>query len=178
MSLVRRKCFISYHHADQDSVDSFIRNFDHGFDCFIARGLGQEMTNDIISSYNTDYVMRQIRERFLRDSTVTIVMLGRCTWSRRYVDWEIQSSLRQGAQTIPNGLLGVRLPSFRDNYPERFRQNLSDNWPLIDCYARHIDYPTNVHDLASAIDTVFERRTTHGHLIKNTGDRMINNRPC
>src|SRR6056297_2546912 len=103
MAIVRRKCFVSYHHEDQAEVNKFITDFDHEQDCFISRGLGQEMTDDIIDSTNTDYVMSQIRKRFLSDSTVTIVLLGKCTWARRYVDWELQSSLRRGENTTPNG---------------------------------------------------------------------------
>jgi hypothetical protein len=68
MAIVRRKCFISYHHADQREVDQFVRGFDHEHDTFIARGLGQEMSQDIIDSNDTDYVMRRIRELFLKDS--------------------------------------------------------------------------------------------------------------
>lgn len=67
MATVRRKCFISYHHADQDAVNRFIRDFDHDADCFIARGLGEEMSPDIIQSTDTSYVMRRIRERFLKE---------------------------------------------------------------------------------------------------------------
>ncbi|MBN1655077.1 MAG: TIR domain-containing protein [Deltaproteobacteria bacterium] len=48
-----------------------------------------------------DYVMRRIRDEHLRDSTVTIVMIGNCTWSRKYVDWELQASLRSGPIVIP-----------------------------------------------------------------------------
>lgn len=48
MAKVRHRCFISYHHVDQDEVDEFIRTFDHDRDAFIARGLGQEMSQDII----------------------------------------------------------------------------------------------------------------------------------
>lgn len=65
MAVVRRKCFISYHHADQQAVNQFVRDFDHEHDSFIARGLGEEMPGDIIQSTNTDYIMRRIRERFL-----------------------------------------------------------------------------------------------------------------
>ena len=124
MEQVRRKCFISYHHADQAAVSQFIRDFDHTHDCFIARGLGTEMPGDVIQSTNTDYVMSKIRERFLSDSTVTIVLMGGCTWSRRYVDWEIQSSLRRGQNVTPNGLLGIKLRSFT-SFPPRFENNLS-----------------------------------------------------
>jgi hypothetical protein len=42
------------------------------------------MEQDIIDIDNTDYVMRRIK-----DSTVTIVLIGKCTWARRSIDWEI-----------------------------------------------------------------------------------------
>ncbi len=112
MVKVRHRCFISYHHdLDEDAVDDFVRTFDHERDAFIARGLGQEMSQDIIDSDDTDYVMRRVRELYLEDSTVTLVLMGKCSWARRYVDWELQSSLRSGATVTPNGLLGIILPS-------------------------------------------------------------------
>lgn len=175
MIAVRRKCFISYHHADQDAVNSFVREFDHARDCFIARGLGEEMPGDVINSTNTDYVMAKIRERFLADSTVTIVLMGRYTWSRRYVDWEIQSSLRRGQTAIPNGLLGIKLPTFTE-FPQRFNANLSDDYPRLDCYARHVTYPVSTQMLMDAIEAAYQRRFTHAHLIVNPRDRMEYNR--
>lgn len=177
MATVRRKCFISYHHADQDEVSKFVRDFHHETGSFIARGLGQDMTDDIINSTNTDYVMSQIRSRFLSDSTVTIVLLGKCTWARRYVDWEIQSSLRRGENTTPNGLLGIKLPSF-SSFPSRFYDNLSSDFPRIDCYARHMSYPISTQSLVDGIEAAYLRRTSHAHLIENPRDRMSYNRQC
>lgn len=177
MAAVRRKCFISYHHADQAAVNQFVRDFDHTHDCFIARGLGEEMPGDVINSTNTDYVMAKIRERFLADSTVTIVLMGKCTWARRYVDWEIQSSLRCGPMTTPNGILGIKLPTFT-SFPERFKSNLSSDWPKKDCYARHMEYPTTIADLTAAIEAAYQRRATHAQLIVNPRERMSNNRTC
>jgi len=80
------KCFISYHAADKLAVESICQKFKGSF---IHRGI--QMENDIINSNNTDYVMIRIRELYLVDSTVTIVLIGKCTWARKYVDWEIQS---------------------------------------------------------------------------------------
>ena len=74
MAVVRRKCFISYHHADEDEVDQFIRDFDHEYDCFVARGLGNEMPGDVVQSTNTDYVMQRIRQLYLKGSTVTLLL--------------------------------------------------------------------------------------------------------
>jgi hypothetical protein len=178
MVTVRRKCFISYHHDDQEAVNRFVHDFDHERDCFIARGLGQEMSPDIIQSTNTDYVMRRIRELFLGGSTITIVLMGRCTWARRYVDWELQGSLRSGENITPNGLLGIKLPSF-GGFPPRFDENLiPPNSTKTDCYARHMSYPTSTQQLVDAIEAAYQRRTTHGHLISNPRDRMSNSRTC
>lgn len=77
---VHHKCFISYHHDDQDEVDKFITTFDHEKNVFIACGLGLGMAQDIIDSKDTDYVMKRIRELYLKDSTVTMVPMGKCTW--------------------------------------------------------------------------------------------------
>ncbi len=87
---VRHKCFISYHKDDQTAVDEFCDQFEGSF---IRRGIAME--DDIIDSDDTDYVMRRIRELYLQDSTVTVVLIGRCTWARRFVDWEVQSSLQR-----------------------------------------------------------------------------------
>lgn len=177
-----RRCFISYHHADQVEVDTFIRTFDHAWDVFCARGLGQEMTQDIIDSMDTDYVMSRIRSEYLKGSSVTMVMIGRCTWARRYVDWEIQASLRQGISIVPNGLLGIKLPSYQGTgFPERLNANLLDEDEKrrgLDCYARVIGYPTSVTALADEIEAAFQRRSTHTHLIKNARDRFGYNRTC
>ncbi|MCE7518230.1 TIR domain-containing protein [Halomonas titanicae] len=181
MAIVRRKCFITYHHADQDEVSQFVRTFDHVKDAFIARGLGREMSDNIIQSTNTDYVMNQIRQLYLGNSTVTLVMLGKCTWARRYVDWEIQSSLRQGEITTPNGLVAIKLPSFEKDQkilPERLSNNLLQNGSHEDCYARCIEYPRTTEQLVNAIEAAYQRRTTHRKWIVNPRDRMSYNRKC
>ncbi len=136
------------------------------------------MPEDLINSSNPDYVMSRIRELYVSDSTVTIVMLGQCTWARRYVDWEIQASLRQPENSLPNGLLGIKLPTFTQ-YPERFNNNLTAQGDTPDQnYAGHIDYPTTLQALENAIEWAFNRRTTHAKYIKNSRERFTNNRAC
>jgi hypothetical protein len=181
LGTVRRKCFISYHHADQAEVDQFIRTFDHQHNLFIARGLGAEMATDIINSTDTDYVMRRIRELYLSDSTVTLVMLGRCTWARRYVDWEIQASLRISQTSLPNGLLAIKLPSYPGaggEFPGRLNFNLKQDPAQEDCYARWMNYPTTAQNLMVEIESAYQRRFTHQKWIRNPRDFMRNNRQC
>src|SRR6266851_4930923 len=134
---IRRKCFISYHHEDQLYTDAFVKAFDDTHDVFIARQLGS-MPEDVINSTDTDYVMGRIRADYIKDSTVTIVLAGKCTWARRYVDWEIQASLRSGETITPNGLLGIKLPPFT-SWPERLNSNLLHEGQT-DCYARWLTW--------------------------------------
>jgi len=179
MSVVRHKVFISYHHDDQDEVEKFIETFDHQRKVFIVRALGVGMEQDIIDSDDTDYVMRRIRELYLKDSTLTIVLIGKCTWARRYVDWEIQASLRHGETVTPNGLLGIKLPSYnKSGYPDRLNKNFKQNDQQKDCYARVIDYPTRKDTLANRIEDAFQSRTSRAHLIVNPRDRFKYNRTC
>ncbi len=173
------KVFISYHHKDQKQVDNFINTFDNQRNGFIVRGVGIEMDNDIINSDNTDYVMRKIRERYIKDSTVTIVLIGSETWSRRYVDWEIQASLRHGVTQskeviLPNGLMGIRLSSSYKQ-PERFALN-REKGPNDDYYARLYDYPTSVTDLKLWIEDAYNARWSRQNLIVNPRDRYRYNR--
>src|SRR5205809_7957009 len=100
----RRKVFISFYQGDRAEVDDFIYQWSDLEEVFIPKALGTFDNEDFINSTNPEYVMGQIRKNYLGDSTVTIVLLGICTHSRRYVDWEIKSSLRQGLSYISNGL--------------------------------------------------------------------------
>jgi len=182
MSEVRHKVFISYHHDDQDEVEEFIETFDHERKVFIARALGVGMEQDVIDSDDTDYVMRRIRELYLKDSTVTIVLIGKCTWARRYVDWEIQASLRHGDIVTPNGLFGIVLPSAGKNpiAPDRLKKNLPDKFGDKEYpgYAQWYVYPKQKDSLSNWIEDAFQARINRVHHIANPRERYINDRKC
>lgn len=174
MSFVKRKVFISHHKGDRVEVDEFISGFDS---VFIPKVLGANDNYDFINSTNTDYVMQRIREKYLMDSTVTIVLLGSCTHSRRYVDWEIKSSLRQG-ELMPNGLIGIVLPS--RNNKAILPRRLKDNWSKEsqDCYARFKPYPSSELNLFKWIEDAYRARTARAHLIDNSREMMKYNEKC
>ncbi|MBK3629662.1 TIR domain-containing protein [Streptomyces sp. MBT49] len=172
----RRKCFISYHHDDEAEVRDFIQAFDHMRDTFIARGIGAGMPGDVLNSVKRDYIMRRVRESYLRDSTVTIVMIGRCTWARRYVDWEIASTLRNDARNTRSGLLGIVLPSAAGapRAPVRLSDNLGN--AAAPGYARWYHYPKSAISLSSMIEEAYSMRAE----IMPNNSRLLfsNNREC
>lgn len=170
----RKKVFISHYKGDQNEVDNFIKEFST---VFIPKVLGANDNYDFINSTNTDYVMQRIREKYLEDSTVTIVLIGSCTHSRRYVDWEIKSSLRQGQYT-PNGLIGILLPSQGNSAP--LPPRMKANWAKgeSDCYAQYRVYPCSKEKLSLWIKDAYQARTSRAHLIQNSQDMMKYNGVC
>lgn len=173
----KRRVFISHFRRDRDEVDTFIRQFAVRDKVFTPYVLGANNNDDFIDSTNTDYVMTQVRKKYLQDTTVTIVLVGSCTHSRRYVDWEIKTSLRQGQYT-PNGLMGIILPSQGSScyMPPR----LQENWTKehANCYARYWVYPSSAQELGGWIEDAFSARTSRTHLINNAQDMMRYNARC
>lgn len=155
----KRKVFVSYHHDDQDEVEDFLSEFE---DSFTAKVLGVSDEDDFIESDDSDYIMRRIREKYLTDSTVTIVLIGSCTWSRKYVDWEIASTLRNDTNNKRSGLLAVTLKSLANeskSLPDRLADNDerdSDGDQI--GYARWMKYPTSASSLETWIEDAYDQR--------------------
>ena len=173
----RHKCFVSYHQKNESEVEAFIEKFG---EVFIAKVLGVSNDDDFVNSTKTDYVMRQIRETYLTDSTVTLVMIGKCTWARRYVDWEIAATLRNDPKNKRSGLLGIVLPSASSTTTSPRRLNI--NVPKLGGkgYARRIAYPGTKARLKSSIEDAFTARSIYARysLIKNPSDLFKYNRTC
>jgi hypothetical protein len=173
----KRKVFISFYQGDRTEVDNFIEKWSDREGVFTAKALGTSDNDDFINSDDPEYVMTQIREKYLGDSSVTIILIGTCTHSRRYVDWEIKSSLRRGSYT-PNGLIGIVLPSKGDSahLPPRFK----DNWTTgeANCYARYRSAPTSADQLGEWIEDAYAARTSRAELINNPQEMMKYNAKC
>lgn len=72
--------------------------------------------NSPINSTDPDYILRKIREDYLRDSTVTVFLIGSRSaenlgsWEQQYIKGELQASLYNGSGNTKSGILGVVLP--------------------------------------------------------------------
>ncbi|MFD6613170.1 TIR domain-containing protein [Micromonospora chalcea] len=126
--------------------------------------------------------MDVIRDDYLADSTVTIVFVGKCTWPRKFVDWEVYSSLRSDRNNRLNGLLAIELPSAADvssKLPARVRKNvIKDARGNNIGYARYKVYPSSDSTLRRWIEDAFQARTTRNDLIVLGGPRRKANSAC
>ena len=174
---IKRKVFISYYHGDQEEVNEFVRDFS---DVCIFKTVGVKDGDFDFDSNNPQYIMRKIREEKLEDSTVTIVLVGSCTHSRRYVDWEVKASLQQG-DSLPNGLIAINLLSM-GNYsglPDRVSENIKRDKNKNDIgYARYYIYPRTKEELRKWVEDAYSARINRANLIKNSKDMMKYNGKC
>ncbi len=121
----KRKVFISYHHrGDQGGFDRFTQLFAEQYEIFYDNSLDGRIRSD-----DPEYVNREIREEHIVGSSVTIVLCGAESWKRKYVDWEIHSTLYH-----EHALLGIALPTaVRGNQggiivPNRLHDNIQNGF--------------------------------------------------
>lgn len=101
------KAFISYHHARDQWAKDQLQKWAHEFRLFEDCSVN---TREIEDGLPTETIRGKIRDEYLRDSTVTIVLSGLETRRRKHVDWEIYSSMRDGALNAKSGILVIQLP--------------------------------------------------------------------
>lgn len=154
----RHKVFISFHSVDIDYKKKFETLFSSIYDIMVSNSVSE---GDIGDGLKTETVRQKIRDEYLRDSTVTVVLIGKETWQRKHVDWEIASSLRHTDFNQRSGLLGVFLPthpSYGKNTFNKFTipPRLSDN--VISKFAKLYDWNENPSLVQSWIHQAFEER--------------------
>ena len=101
------RIFVSYHHDnDQEFKEKLVR-FGEGNGIFIDQSVD---TGDIDEDLPDERIREKIRDEYLRDTSVTIVLVGTETWGRKHVDWEVYSSMFDGAVNKKSGILVINLP--------------------------------------------------------------------
>ena len=150
------KVFISHHHRNDQWYKEKLVEFGKRHSVFVDRSVD---TGDIPDDWTDEQIRREIRDRYLRESTVTVVLVGKETKRRKHIDWEIHSSMYDGTVNHQSGIVVINLPGISDDQ----------------CHAAHGDeekrllYPeieswTHIEDRAE-----YERRYPH------MPDRIIDN---
>ena len=175
----KHKVFISYHVEDQAYKDRFVSIM---ADYMVDKSVN---TGDIVdSNLHLDEIRRRIRDNFIADATVTVVLISACTWRRKHVDWEIGSSLRGTNKNRRCGLLGIVLPNHPDYGTGKYNlrllpPRLADNCEGGDPYALVRKWPRgNLRERTRRtyqwIHEAFERR--NGTPPKNGRRQFAKNR--
>ncbi|CCI31459.1 TIR domain-containing protein [Microcystis sp. T1-4] len=140
-----RKVFVSYsHRLDQQAADDFRKIFADERDVFIDKSIRED-----IGDLQAESIKARLSS-LIKDSTVTVVLIGQETGGRSWVDWEIYHSLRKSYGNTRNGLLGIKIPDKNPCIPERLLDNIP-NMGLI------IDWPRDYRTLENAIEEAYQK---------------------
>ena len=160
----RHNVFLSYYHEqDQEYKDRFVLLMG---DNIINKSVS---LGDIIGNKQpTEAVLQRIREDHIAQVSVTIVLIGRCTWQRKYVDWETAVSLRDTPTSTRCGLLGILLPNHPDHgkgghTPHRLPPRLADNCDEDRAFASIYDWTDDPSEVRAWIHKAFLRRRKQPH---------------
>lgn len=156
----RHKVFVSYHHGnDQLYRNHFETLFAKVYEIMVSKSV---QIGDIDPNLATETVRQKIRDEYLRDTTVTVVLIGSHTWQRKHVDWEIGSSIRNTHYNPRSGLLGILLPTYPRTdmtkyYPFTIPPRLHDN--VVCGFAKVYNWNDNPAIVQGWIHEAFERRS-------------------
>lgn len=166
----RHKVFISYYHHD----DQYYKNY-------IENNLSEYVINksvkdgEINSDNSTEYIKRLIQRDYISSSSVIVVLVGKNTKTRKFVDWEIYAGLRSSMNGSA-GLVGILLPGMdtNNNYsydilPDRLKDN------VVSKYAKVYTWDYAIKNYRNIIQTAFNDRINNSSFLNNSRQQMKNN---
>ena len=118
-NICRHKVFISYYHKDdQQYKDKLIsmKIYDEEdkctkpvFDDYSVRD------NDIDDDLSAEQIRRIIRDKYIKDATVLVLLCGRNTKGRKHIDWELHAAMYNSEKNKQMGILVINLPTISQN---------------------------------------------------------------
>lgn len=134
----KHKVFISYHHKNDQWAKEELIALNTKHDIFIDKSVGLYEVNErkIDGSKKSDDELRiEIRDDYLKSSSVILLLVGTETKGRKHVDWELYSSMRDSPKNKKSSIVVIQLPSTKPQYrtipySEEYKQKIypSSSW--------------------------------------------------
>lgn len=87
------KVFVSFHHANDQKYKEGLVSWAEKNKVFID---GSVDMGEIPEDWDDQKIREYIRDEHLKDTTVTILLVGTETKNRKHIDWELYSSMYDG----------------------------------------------------------------------------------
>ena len=132
MYVPRHKVFISYyHHDDQIYKDILINMQELIPDTWQLQSIFEDCSvheNEIDDTGLTSEQIRCIiRDEYIKDATVLILLCGQNTRKRKHIDWEIHAAMYDSDKNPQMGILVINLPTINQSV----RASTNEEKPLL-----------------------------------------------
>ena len=116
MYVPRHKVFISYYHEDdQFYKNQLIRMKEYNVETQKYQSIFDDYSvheNEIDDhGLTSEQIRRIIRDEYIKDATVLILLCGDNTRKRKHIDWEIHAAMYDSDTNPKMGILVINLPS-------------------------------------------------------------------
>ncbi len=141
------KTFISYSHREHKALKEEIARYINSISDMSDESV--EM-GDISNDLPTESVRRKIRDEFLRNTSVTIVLCGNNAPHRKHIDWEIHSSMYDGSVNTKSGIVVIdTIGNYARTSSDDVKGTYNTNWISIsdsDIRNRYSHLPEKIID--------------------------------
>lgn len=134
--MVKHRVFISYHHENDQWAKDRLIELNNKYNIFIDESVN---TGDIPDYWENQKIRTEIRDNYLKLSTVTILLVGTETKYRKHIDWELFSSMINGVKNKKSGIVVIMLPSTVCTYCQAMHEGEKadvfpqiNNWTNVD----------------------------------------------
>lgn len=147
------KVFISYYHKQDQQYKDILIDLNNQYRMFIDNSVDM---GDIDDENMTDEQIRvKIRDEYIKDTDVFILLCGRNSKHRKHIDWEIHAAMYRSEIKNPIPIIVINLPQCRNterknNEGEKriIEKNGPTNWTSFNSYS---EYKENYPDLPERI---------------------------
>ena len=165
----RTICFLACDDDDEDEVRQFVETFGSEVELLVR---GVSANDDFVADVaDRRFVLQEIDEAYFGMSTVTIVLVGRNTYRRRFVDWEIAVSLDTSNERWRNALVAIWLRSAAGTgmLPDRLGRNIAG---AVGYVLKPWRYPKSAAELNDMIAKALKAKAGGEYLVDNSADLM------
>lgn len=165
MEKTRQKVYISYSHKEGTKYKEYLEE--------TFKDLIQNKTvsdEDLFPQRGADFIDKLIKEEYIDEQTLVIVLISKSTRANRYVDWEIYTALEKKAYVV-----GVLLPGVKvDNktitlakIPVRLADNVKSG------YSKLYTWNDTINNFETFLDVSNQNHINLIDNIKNTRQRIL-----
>lgn len=132
MSIARHRVFISYyHHDDQRYKDYLIKMQEFNIETMQMQSIFEDFSvheKEIDDAgLSSEQIRCIIRDEYIKDATVLILLCGENTKKRKHIDWELHAAMYDSLANRQMGIIVINLPTIKQG----IRASSEEEKPLL-----------------------------------------------
>ncbi len=109
----KHKVFISYHHLNDQFYKEYLLDLNKKYDLFDDYSIRDGEIDDSLSA---ESIRIKIRDEYIKNAKVLVLLCGKETKKRKHIDWEINAAMFNTDLNPRLGIVVINLPSINGSW--------------------------------------------------------------